>query len=152
MNLLQVTALVTTIWTTKDMENVKKDIRIQTTQLRVMSISQLIALMLNIYLDSLGDKYLHMLVNRYESLRLSYYQMIDLDQTIISINFFLGSLETTNLVVEELSTKNLNIGILGGALAIALTVVFILIILLFRKKKSNQNDGSYRIEVEPTSN
>ena len=61
-------------------------------------------------------------------------------------------MDTTNLAVEELSTKNLKIGILGGALAIALTAVFILIGLLFRSKKSNQNDGSYRIEVEPTSN
>ena len=78
--------------------------------------------------------------------------MIDLDYTIISINFFLGSLETTNLAVEELSTKNLNIGILGGALAIALIAVFILIVMLCRKKKLKQNDERYRIEVEPTSN
>ena len=78
--------------------------------------------------------------------------MTELSCTLISIDFFLGSLEEANLAVDELSTKNLNIGILGGALAIALTAVFILIVLLCRKKKCNENDGSYRIEVEPTSN
>ena len=73
--------------------------------------------------------------------------------------FLLGSLEALEYLstwstvgVDELSTKNLNIGILGGALAIALTAVFILIVMLCRKKKTKQNEERYRIEVEPTSN
>ena len=79
-------------------------------------------------------------------------RIIELKWTLITINFCLGSLEEANLAVEELSTENLNIGILGGSLAIALTAVLILIVLLFRKKTSTQKDQSYRIEVEPTSN
>ena len=61
-------------------------------------------------------------------------------------------MDANALGVDELSTNNLNIGILGGALAIALTAVLILIVMLCRKKKPKQNDERYKIEVEPTSN
>ena len=62
---------------------------------------------------------------------------------------FSGMIEDhRKLTTSNVISKNLDVGILGGALAFAVAAIIILIILLLRKKKSNENRNSYEIEIE----
>ena len=58
------------------------------------------------------------------------------------------NVSTTSLSNEALSSRSLDIGILGGALALTVTVILVLIYLLVRKKNSKDVTDSPMYTVE----
>ena len=68
----------------------------------------------------------------------------------------LGMIDKLTPDNKALSAQKLNVGILGGGLAVTLTVILILICLLVRKKNSNDGTSSTSnitgLDVESNTN